>query len=62
MAFTWGLDTFPERGITRSDMRPGLRLLGYRRQVTIAFTVHDGNVFILRILGRGQNVQSELEE
>jgi toxin ParE1/3/4 len=56
-----GLDTFPERGTVRDDIRPALRLLGYRRQATIAFTVHDSDVVILRILGRGQDVETELE-
>lgn len=54
------LDTFPERGTLRNDIRPALRLLGYRRQATIAFTVHEGDVVILRILGRGQDVEAEL--
>ena len=33
------LETFPERGHTRDDIRPGLRIKGYRRRVTIAFSV-----------------------
>lgn len=57
-----GLDTFPERGTVRDDIRPALRLLGYRRQATIAFTVHEGDVVILRVLGRGQDVEGELGE
>ena len=56
-----GLDTFPERGTIRDDIRPALRLLGYRRQATIAFTVNDSDVVILRVLGRGQDVQAELD-
>jgi toxin ParE1/3/4 len=56
-----GLDTFPERGTLRNDIRPNMRLLGYRRKATIAFTVHDDTVFILRIFGRGQDVEGELE-
>lgn len=56
-----GLDTFPERGTLRNDLRPNLRLLGYRRKATIAFTVQDDAVMILRIFGRGQNVEAELE-
>jgi toxin ParE1/3/4 len=56
------LDTFPDRGTVRNDIRPDLRILGYRRQATIAFTVHEGEVVILRILGRGQDVEAELGE
>ena len=26
-----GFETFPERGMLREDLRPGLRLVGYRR-------------------------------
>jgi plasmid stabilization system protein ParE len=33
------LKTFPERGTKRDDIRPGLRTIGYRRRVTIAFLV-----------------------
>jgi toxin ParE1/3/4 len=31
------LATFPERGVTREDIRPHLRTKGYARRVTIAF-------------------------
>lgn len=31
------LRIFPQRGTQRDDIRPGLRTLGYRRRVTIAF-------------------------
>jgi|LFEF01.1.fsa_nt_gb plasmid stabilization system protein ParE len=60
-AYCLGLDTFPERGTLRDDIRPALRILGYRRQATIAFTVHEGDVVILRVFGRGQDVVAELE-
>ena len=35
------LRTFPHRGTRRDDILPGLRTLGYRRRVTIAFEVTD---------------------
>ena len=44
------LSTFPERGTRRDDLRPGMRTLGYRRRVTIAFTVTDETVAIVAIL------------
>ncbi len=56
-----GLDMFPERGSLRNDLRPNLRLLGYRRQATIAFTVDDDAVVILRIFGRGQDFEAEIQ-
>lgn len=34
------LSTFPERGTKRDDIRPNLRTKGYRRRVTIAFSVN----------------------
>jgi toxin ParE1/3/4 len=57
-----GLDVFPERGALRDDIRPALRLLGYRRQATIAFTVDESDVFILRILRRGLDVEAVLRD
>lgn len=32
-----GLSTFPQRGTERVEMMPGLRIIGYRRAVSIAF-------------------------
>ena len=37
-----GLETFPHRGTGRDDLRPGLRTIGFRRRVVIAFDVEDG--------------------
>ncbi|MCL2468006.1 MAG: type II toxin-antitoxin system RelE/ParE family toxin [Micrococcales bacterium] len=36
-----GLETFPHRGSCRDDLRPGLRTIGFRRRVVIAFEVDD---------------------
>lgn len=33
------LKTFPTRGASRDDIRPGLRVFGFRRRVSIAFEV-----------------------
>lgn len=49
------LSLFPTRG-SPVDLKPGLRLLGYRRQATIAFSVSDDCVTIVRIFHHGQNV------
>lgn len=51
-----GFSTFPERGMLRDDIRPGLRLVGYRYKATIAFFVQEDVVFIARIFHRGRNV------
>lgn len=38
-----------ERGTRRDDVRPDLRIVGFERRVTIAFSVKDDRVTILRI-------------
>lgn len=54
--------TFPERGKRRGDLRPGLRTIGYRRRVTIAFHVTAGTVAIDRILYGGRDLEALLAE
>lgn len=49
------LSLFPNRGMP-VGARPGLRLLGYRRQATIAFSIVDDRITIVRIFHHGQNV------
>ncbi|MER9296688.1 type II toxin-antitoxin system RelE/ParE family toxin [Mesorhizobium sp. M0621] len=49
-------DTFPERGTRHDDVRPGLRTVGYRRRATIAFTIKDKTVTVVRIFHGGQDV------
>jgi plasmid stabilization system protein ParE len=56
------LKTFPMRGTRRDDIRPGLRLFGYRRRVSIAFQVTDEVVTILGIFYGGQNFETAFEE
>ena len=56
------LTTFPERGTIRESKVPGLRIIGYRRSVTMAFFVVGDVVTILGIFGRGRNVTLELIE
>lgn len=56
------LQTFPERGLRRDDLRPGLRLTGYRRQATIAFAVSGSSVAILRIFVRGRDIEALLRD
>lgn len=54
------LGTFPERGSLRSNVRPGLRLIGYRHQASIAFVVTEAEVLILRVFRRGANTEALL--
>jgi toxin ParE1/3/4 len=52
--------TFPERGARRDYLRPGLRTIGYRRRVTIAFHVAEKRVVIDRILYAGRDLATAL--
>jgi plasmid stabilization system protein ParE len=56
------LKTFPMRGAQRDDIRPGLRVFGFRRRVSIAFEVTGDVVTILGIFYGGQNVEAAFEE
>lgn len=55
-----GLATFPRRGTRRDDLRPGLRTIGFRRRVTIAFRIDGDTVSILGAFYGGQDVESLL--
>lgn len=52
-AYCRTLSAFPERGTLRDDLRPGLRLVGFEKRVTIAFRVMPGRVMIYRVLYGG---------
>ncbi|MBC8131294.1 MAG: type II toxin-antitoxin system RelE/ParE family toxin [Rhizobiaceae bacterium] len=54
MTFLAGFDTFPERGSIRDAIRPGLRIVGFERRVSVAFVVEADEVVILRLLYAGQ--------
>jgi toxin ParE1/3/4 len=56
------LKTMPVRGTSRDDIRPGLRTLGFRRRVTIAFEASNERVTILGIFYGGQDFEAALEE
>ncbi|AXS39537.1 type II toxin-antitoxin system RelE/ParE family toxin [Breoghania sp. L-A4] len=53
--FCQGLDLASERGQARNDIRPGLRIVGFERNATIAFSVDDTHVTILRVFYRGRD-------
>ena len=55
------LETFPHRGQRHDSIRPGLRLIGFRCRVTIAFTVEDASVIILGVFYGGQDVETALQ-
>jgi toxin ParE1/3/4 len=54
------LESFPQRGTRRDDLRPGLRTIGFRRRVTIAFAVEADSVMIIGIFYGGQDFEAAL--
>lgn len=55
-----GMALASERGHRRDDVRPGLRIVGFERRITIAFTVSAEDVTILRIFYAGRDWENEL--
>ena len=62
VSFCEGLAEFPRRGTARDDIRLGLRTIGYRRRLTIAFAVLDDAVAIIGIFYGGRDYESLLSE
>jgi plasmid stabilization system protein ParE len=58
--FCDGLATFPMIGVARDDLRPGLRIVGFRRRVVIAFSITDETVDILGIYYGGRDYETLL--
>lgn len=54
-----GMALASERGHRRDDVRPGLRIVGFERRTTIAFTGSAGAVTILRIFYAGRDWETE---
>jgi toxin ParE1/3/4 len=59
LGFLSGFDIFPHRGSLREHIRPGLRIVGFERRISVAFIVEDNEVVILRLLYGGQQFESE---
>jgi len=56
-AYCAGLEASPERGTRRDDLRPGLRIVGFERRVTLVFHTTPSTVIVDRILYGGRDVQ-----
>ena len=54
-AFCQRLGIASERGLSRDDIRPGLRIIGFERRVTVAFRVEADRVVILRLFYGGRD-------
>ncbi len=59
--FCNGFDLASQRGTVRHDIRPGLRIVGFRKRLTIAFITSDTSVTILRIFYGGQNWETHFD-
>jgi toxin ParE1/3/4 len=54
--YCFGFELAAERGTRRDDIRPGLRVVGFERRVSIAFHVTPVRVTIDRIFYGGREV------
>ena len=59
--FCEGLGEFPHRGTLRDDLRPGLRTIGYRKRVVIAYAVLGETVAIVGIFYGGRDHEQVLQ-
>lgn len=58
-AYCESFDLAGERGMPRDDIRAGLRIVGFERRVTIAFSVEESRVKILRLFYGGRDWEDE---
>lgn len=50
-----------ERGQLRDDIRPGLRIVGFERRLTVAFKVEQDRVVILRLFFGGRDWEAQMD-
>lgn len=55
-----GFEFGSARGTRRDDIRPGLRVVGFERRITIAFHVEPDRVFIIRLFYGGRDLDRRL--
>jgi len=58
-AWCMRFDIASERGRARHDLRPGLRVVGFERRLTVAFTVSEDRVTILRLFHGGRDWEKD---
>ena len=58
--YCMGFETFPNRGVLRDDIAPGIRVVGFRRRVSIVFRVEKDVCWMLGVHYGGRNID-ELE-
>lgn len=62
ISYCQDLSLFPERGTRHDEIRAGLRTLGYKNRVLIAFHVTKDTVVIDKILYGGQSIGKAFED
>jgi toxin ParE1/3/4 len=62
VTFCEELPSFPLRGRVRDDIRPGLRVIGYRRRMVVAFAVINQGVLVVGIFYGGLDYEAVLTE
>ncbi|MBX7434177.1 type II toxin-antitoxin system RelE/ParE family toxin [Mycobacterium sp. Y57] len=62
VAYCEQLAAFPHRGRARDDVRPGLRTIGFKRRVVIAFAVLGQAVVIIGIFYGGRDYEAVLSD
>lgn len=55
--FCEGLGAFPLRGMARDDIRESIRIVVFKRRVTIAYSVDRGRVEILGVFYGGREIR-----
>ncbi|MBZ2206476.1 type II toxin-antitoxin system RelE/ParE family toxin [Massilia soli] len=62
VSYSAALDEFPHRGVRRDDIRPGLRIVNYRKNTAIAIAVDDADscVTIVGVFYGGRNYEALL--
>ncbi|TFC03590.1 type II toxin-antitoxin system RelE/ParE family toxin [Cryobacterium mannosilyticum] len=60
--FCEGLSDFPYRGVARVDLHPGLRTIGFRKRVVIAYSILNETVAIIGIFSGGRDHEQILRD
>jgi len=61
VSYCESLCTYPFRGSSRDDIRPGLRITHYKKRAVIAFDVDADLVSIIGVFYGGQDYESRLQ-
>ncbi|MFA5632217.1 MAG: type II toxin-antitoxin system RelE/ParE family toxin [Porticoccaceae bacterium] len=62
VSYCESLHTFPQSGIRRDDVRPGLRITNYKKRTVIAFDVAVDLVSIIGVFYGGQDYETILHD